>query len=182
MTELRRWQIPLPPPLFKKGDKLVFCLKGQPEDGARLEGWEPQAPKEIPDSRIAAFYCRFSAVDIPQEDSLLSGKHYRLQADEKGGTYCAWDREQYRKTVRFTPDEAFMAALQGWVTTHQIAKFNGYFARVSGLPDLYGAQLEIRYASGQTIQASDNQDCFLPLKAMEDLEAIFLKNLNHKKG
>lgn len=161
---------------------MVAHLKEQPEDGTRLESRDPQAPKEIPDSRIAAFYCRFSAVDIPQEDSLLSGKHYRLQADENGGTYCAWDREQYRKTIRFAPDEAFMAALQGWVTTHQIAKYNGYFAHVSGLPDMYGAQLEIRYASDETIRASDNQDSFLPLKAMEDLETIFLKNLNDKKG
>ena len=42
---------------------------------------------------------------------------------------------------------------------------------------MYGVSLQIVYASGERISASNNQDCFLPLEAMEELEALFRQQL-----
>ena len=44
---------------------------------------------------------------------------------------------------------------------------------MSGLPPDYGVKLDIQYASGESIRASNNQDCFLSLEAMEELISLF---------
>jgi len=38
---------------------------------------------------------------------------------------------------------------------------------------MYGAKLDIQYASGESIYAYDNQDCFIPLEAMQELVELF---------
>ena len=64
-------------------------------------------------------------------------------------------------------------ALQKAVSEHDLAQHNGLSYRVSGLPEDYGATLSVTYASGESIHASHNQDCFLSIDAMEALEALF---------
>ena len=44
---------------------------------------------------------------------------------------------------------------------------------MAGLPDEYGARLDVRYASRESIYANDNQDNFLPLEAMNELLNLF---------
>lgn len=66
-----------------------------------------------------------------------------------------------------------MNTLQKVVAEYDLAQYNGYSYRVSGLPEGYGACLEVEYASGEHIYASDNQSCFLSIDAMEALEALF---------
>lgn len=38
---------------------------------------------------------------------------------------------------------------------------------------MYGAKLDIKYASGESIYAHDNQDCFISLDAMNELVELF---------
>ena len=59
------------------------------------------------------------------------------------------------------------------VSKYDFAQHNGYVSKVSGLPHMYGAKLDIRYASGESIYAYDNQDCFIPLEAMRELVELF---------
>ena len=75
----------------------------------------------------------------------------------------------------FETDSSFMAKLQEIVKKYDLAKHNGYTHHVSGLPDMYGAKVDIKYASGESIYAYDNQDCFIPFEAIEELIELFNK-------
>ena len=44
---------------------------------------------------------------------------------------------------------------------------------MAGIPNEYGAQLKVQYASGESIYANDNQDNFLTLEAMNELLKLF---------
>ena len=66
-----------------------------------------------------------------------------------------------------------MTKLQDVVSKYNLAKHNGYTHHVSGLPDMYGEQIDIKYASGESIYAHDNQDGFLPMDAMVELIELF---------
>jgi len=73
----------------------------------------------------------------------------------------------------FDATPVFLEKLQQAVAKHNLAQHNGYVYTVSGLPDMYGAKLDIVYQSGEAIYANDNQDCFLSMEAMEDLVKVF---------
>ena len=66
-----------------------------------------------------------------------------------------------------------MTNLQEIVSKYNFAQYNGYISKVSGLPDMYGAKIDIKYASGESIYAHDNQDWFIPFEAIEELVRIF---------
>ena len=66
-----------------------------------------------------------------------------------------------------------MTSLQEIVSKYDFAQYNGYISKVSGLPHMYGAKLDIKYASGERIYAHDNQDCFISLDAMNELVELF---------
>lgn len=68
-----------------------------------------------------------------------------------------------------------MTSLQELVSKYNFAQYNGYISKVSGLPDMYGAKLDINYASGESIYAYNNQDCFIPFEAIEELIELFNK-------
>ena len=75
--------------------------------------------------------------------------------------------------IDFTADTSFMTSLQELVSKYNFAQYNGYISKVSGLPDMYGAKLDINYASGESIYAHDNQDCFIPFEAIEEFVSFF---------
>jgi len=83
------------------------------------------------------------------------------------------DRNGAGNKAEFETDSSFMAKLQEIVSKYDLAKHNGYTHHVSGLPDMYGEQIDIKYASGESIYAHDNQDGFLPMEAMEELIELF---------
>lgn len=67
-----------------------------------------------------------------------------------------------------------MSKLQEIVSKYDLAKHNGYTHHVSGLPDMYGDYIDIKYASGESIYASDNQSGFLAQEAAMELINLFL--------
>ena len=136
------------------------------------------SPKVIESADIVSFKCEFSLLAVVlEEESELDGRNYTLEADAEGGTVkCKVDcygRESSSIPREFTADAAFMKALQAIVEKYNFAQYNGYENVVSGLPYMYGAKLDIAYASAESIYAYDNQDCFLPLEAMEELVRLF---------
>ena len=70
-----------------------------------------------------------------------------------------------------------MYRLQEVVEKYDFAQYNGTSITVSGLPEMYGISIQIVYASGERINISNNQECFLPLEAMEELEMLFRQEL-----
>ncbi|MBR5284190.1 MAG: hypothetical protein IKU27_04000 [Clostridia bacterium] len=154
----------------------------EPEvDGGVQDDSSYDAPKTIESPMIVAFNCEFSGFPMMNEDSPLANHAYQLEARLPNGavkgTYAV--RTGYdNENLFFSADHSFMRELQQVVDTYDLAQYNGLSRRVSGLPDMYGAYLHIVYASGESIYASDNQDCFLPIAALEDLERLFRRYIH----
>ena len=142
-------------------------------DGGTRHYVDENAPKTIASNQIVSFSCEFSATNLAMNDSPIAGRYYTLYAAEDGGSYEARGGGEVFGEREFTPDAEFFDALQQIVSQYDFAQFNGQFYTVAGLPPDHGAVLNIRYDSGESIRASDNQSCFIPLKAMEELVNLF---------
>lgn len=155
---------------------LTAC-KGKQEtddiDGGVQHRVDTTAPKVIQSTEIVSFSCRCSLLTRSEEDTALAGNIYELQADATAGSYRVLVPGKTRVHQTFTPGKDFFVTLQKIVSENDLAQYNGEFYTVSGLPPEFGAKLNIRYASGESIQSSNNQSCFLSLKAVEELEALF---------
>ena len=163
----------------------IGCIQKVPteepveEDGGVRDNSDPDAPKIIESDFIISFQCELSALDRMEEDTYLSGKNYRLKARLKDGAVKGhyYPYGPQGEEILFAADHSFMYKLQEVAAKYDFAQYNGTDISVSGLPEMYGASLEIVYASGERISASNNQDCFLPLAAMEELETLFRQQL-----
>ncbi len=136
------------------------------------------SPKVIESTEIVSFKCEFSLLAaVLEEESELNGRIYTLDAELDDGTVkCKIDcygRESSSVAKEITADASFMTSLQEIVSKYDFAQHNGYISKVSGLPHMYGAKLDIKYSSGESIYAYDNQDCFLQFDAMKELVKIF---------
>jgi len=147
------------------------------EDGYRRDNSDSEAPKTIDSTEMIAFSCYFSALAFEEEDTELKYDSYHLSAILKdgvvSGSYLASTRYGEKTEASFEADPSFMEDLQIIVSEYDFAENNGHYVRVKGLPDHYGADLTVQYASGESISAYDNQDGFLSIDAMEDLEELF---------
>ena len=142
-------------------------------DGGFTDNSDPSAPKTIESSELISFDCWFSTLDAAEPGAL--GSHiYQLSAKlENGevmGTYQVRDAGEERP---FRAGPEFLVELQGLVELYDLAQFNGLSHEVAGLPGDYGARLEARYASGERIDAEDNQENFLAWGAMNELLKLF---------
>lgn len=159
------------------GKKQMKRKKRDCEDGGVRHYLDTKAPKIIASTKITHFFCEFSALTMMKSDTSLSGQIYQLEAERIGdgvqGRYHSYDRCSKRQNVTFTAKPEFMDRLQAVVAEYDFARHNGYFYKVSGLPGQYGMELQIHYDSGEKIHATNNQSCFLPLAALEALEALF---------
>lgn len=136
------------------------------------------SPKVIESTEIISFDCEFSYISaVFDEENELTGKVYKLSAvmgDNIVRAKIDWrGRDGSGDKSEFETDSSFMAKLQDVVSKYDLAKHNGYTHHVSGLPDMYGEQIDIKYASGESIYAHDNQDGFLPMDAMVELIELF---------
>ena len=136
------------------------------------------SPKVIESTEIIGFDFEVSLYSIVlEEESELVGRNYKLSAVLEDGAVKSkikWrDRAGGGEEHDFSADASFMTSLQQIVSKYNFAKFNGYVSKVSGLPDMYGAKIDIAYASGENIYAHNNQDCFVPFEAVKELIALF---------
>ena len=164
---------------------LVGCaktVKKEPEEeegGVRIDS-SYDAPKEIKSTEIEYFYCEFSNLTMMDKDTFLENKVYELKAVlEDGmvqGSYESYAGGEGKKDT-FVAEVEFMDVLQKIVKNHNLAQNNGHVYKVSGLPDQFGALLQIEYESGERIYASNNQDNFLTIAVMEALDELFRMQL-----
>lgn len=156
---------------------LVGCKKSPQEtddiDGGVVHNVSTDAPKQIQSTEIVSFSCEFSTLDRSLSDTEIAGHYFVLYAGPDGGLFEPSNRQEVFQTHTFTPDSAFFDKLQSIVAKYDLAQHNGQYHTVSGLPPHFGIKLNIQYASGESISASNNQDCFLSTEAMEELVALF---------
>ena len=142
-------------------------------DGGVRHSWDTDAPKTIASTQIVSFHFEFSATDLMADSSPLAGRYHTLHAAQDGGRYEARGGGDVFVEREFVPDTTFFNALQQIVVKYDFAQYNGQFSTVSGLPPDLGAEMKILYDSGEIIRSSDNQSCFIPLEAMEELVNLF---------
>ena len=148
------------------------------DGGVKTYNSGEDSPKVIESTEIISFEFEVSLYNIVvEEESELVGRNYKLNAVLEDGTVKSkiqWrDRAGGGEEHDFVVDASFMSNLQELVSKYNFAQYNGYISKVSGLPDMYGAKIDINYASGESIFAHDNQDCFIPFEAIEELVEIF---------
>lgn len=161
----------------------VGCQKTSEQDTDDVDGGVRintnfEAPKEIESTEIKSFYCEFSNLTMMNEDTFLKNRVYQLEACLKDGivqgSYKIYGGdESWEKTFKTEAD--FLTDVQKIVEEHKLAENNGLSYMVSGLPEQFGAMLEVEYESGERIYASHNQDNFLSVEAMEALDLLFRK-------
>lgn len=164
---------------------LAGCSKLSKEETEEVDGGvridsSYDAPKKIKSTEIEYFYCEFSNLTMMDEDTFLENKVYKLkavlEADKVQGSYETYAGGEGKKEP-FVAEAEFMDVLQKIVKNHNLVQNNGHVYKVSGLPDQFGALLEVEYESGERIYASDNQDNFLTIAAIEALDELFRMQL-----
>lgn len=146
------------------------------EDGYLEDSTDTGAPKMIESTEITSFECCFSTAPF-EEDIHLEYDFYQFSAVLKGDTVSAsvYASSRYGDELQetFETDTSFMEEMQAIVSQYNLAAHNGHYVVVQGLPDMYGAELDVEYVSGESISAYDNESSFLSIDAMEEIEALF---------
>ena len=168
--------------LLSAGALLALCLRRKetrPTDcidgGVRHYNSGEDAPKEIRSEEMIEFRCTISRYAACDGDD-CRGKLYKLTAVLQEGKVLgsfSWNNRITSEQLSFTADPSFMVGLHKLVVEHNLVRHNGYSSSVSGLPDMYGDRLDIRYASGECIYAYDNQNGFLSEEAWRALLTYF---------
>ena len=134
------------------------------------------APKEIKSTDIVRFSCEVSLVTFVGEED-LSGCNYKFEAVVKdgavNGVFEWYDRYGESENKPFSASASFMDDLYRIVSKYDYAKFNGEIYTVAGLPQMYGAKIDIDFASGEKVYSYDNQGNFLPLDSVKELVCLF---------
>lgn len=136
------------------------------------------SPKVIESTDIISFNCELSFIaTVFDEENELEGKVYKMNAvldNDKVKAKIDWhDRSGNGDKDAFETDVSFMSKLQEIVSKYNLAQYNGYSHRVSGLPNMYGECIDIKYASGESIYAFDNQSGFISMDALVELIDLF---------
>ena len=149
------------------------------EDGYSIDKSDLKAPKNIQSTMIISFDCCFSTVDNAAPGRL--GNHiYRLRAKlQNGAVKGSYEVRDTGERRLFAASHVFMRELQVLVEQYDLAQYNGHSYEVKGLPNDYGANLSVEYASCEHIYARDNQDNFLPWNAMDGLLTLFERRTAH---
>ena len=149
------------------------------EDGSISNNSDFTAPKVIRSTEISKFSCYFSTLALAEEHRLGSFDYYTMRATQKedgsveGYYYPAYRHGSKDRSYTFFSDRSFMEKLQAIVSDYDLVQYNGIDIMVNGLPDQYGVDMSIEYASGEVIKAYDNQDNFLSVDAMLALKTLF---------
>ena len=133
-------------------------------DGGTRIRRDTSAPKEIVSEELLRFFCRFSTLSLIDEEGLLPGVYSFGASKEAEGVVCTADctnPQVLRGERRDVRTEAFLAELDALLRRYDVARYNGQYYKVSGLPDFFGVTVDAAYASGETLYCYNNQDPFL---------------------
>ena len=150
----------------RRRDRIYEGPSAEIDGGTRI-CHDTDAPKDIFSHEILRFSCRFSSSSLLEEDTnLTSGLfHFTAEKREEGvetSVSVLHSRRGEINQAKMRPS-CFLEEINGILQKHDIARFNGLYYKVSGLPDFFGASVSVTYASGETLDCYNNQDPFLPL-------------------
>ena len=152
-------------------------------DGGVTTYTDTDAPKVIKSDLIISFECELSTLADAEEDE-YSGKNYKLYAKLRDGAVVAkyeyYDRMGNSFGKEFRSSVEFMRKLYSVVSAYDLAQYNGCYYHVSGLPDMYGADIDIVFAAGESVRASNNQENFLNRDALREIVSLFEKYSDKK--
>ena len=161
---------------FLKCNKQKTKYRDIVQDGGVKKKVVTNAPKHIQSTLIIRFIVEMSTVADAEENEYC-GYVYNLNAVlENGavkGSYKCRDRYGSVFEQRYRASVKFMSDLNHIVTEYDLARYNGESCFVAGLPDNYGSSVDIMFASGEYIYASNNQSNFIPGNAVKELVDLF---------
>jgi len=153
------------------------CKKDEPvEDGGHSSYSDPDAPKEIKSGEITGLQLEFKSDYYEQ---LESGTYRMSVKKESGGklsgTYYFAPFGGYfaENTFTFEPDAAFMKELDAVIKESGIIAYNGKYEKTYGIPDEFGYDITINYASGETVSSADNVNNQIPEESCVKLRDMF---------
>ena len=147
-------------------------------DGGTRIAHDADAPKEIVSRTLVRFSCRFSSVSlIEEETSLQCGLYHFCAERNEDGKDCSVSCERVfsvcDQRLQAVRPISFMDEIEALLRTHNVARFNGKYYFVSGLPSFFGASVDAVFESGETVCCSNNQDPFLPSSLIKELCCLF---------
>ena len=144
-----------------------------PGDGYTVDRSDPNAPKAIESKQVIAIDCWFSTMDAAEPGAL--GNHiYQLSAKLVNGavkgSFAVLDTDEARS---FRKSHSFLNQIFELADRYEIAQLNGHSVEAKGLPEDYGVDLDIQYASGEHILVYDNQENVLPYNFLNEALLLF---------
>ncbi len=163
---------------LRKLRRRARIYEGPCEDGGTRIKRDEDAPKEIRSRELLRFSCRFSTLSMLPSDTGLRPGQYSfvavLEGDGVRGTaeYSApGSGNTEERSAVYPPD--FFPKLEALIRQYSLARYNGLYHKVSGLPSFYGSMVDAVYASGETLYSYHNQDPFIPVEMMRELCRLY---------
>lgn len=172
--------------IFKRKNKSKDIEIIESEDGGtiscggRRRTIDNRAEKTIVSTEIVNFELEFSLTSyVLDEEERINGFYgafFLTCKRTENGVEC-----HYKQRKRFGPDVTedfitdveFLAKLDKIVKEEDFASLNGYSSRTSGLPEMFGNDLTIDYASGENIYTYNNQSIDLPIDGLRRVKELF---------
>lgn len=144
-----------------------------PAEGGRVDHSDPNAPKTFQSNQIIVFDCWFST-ETAAEPGVMGNDAYQFKAKlENGAVKASYQVRDTGAERSFRESHSFMNDIYEMVERYEIAQLNGHSVEVSGLPDNFGVDLDIQFASGEHLRVYDNQECLLPYNFENELLKLF---------
>ena len=167
-----------------EGDNDIIVIKKPPPNvcGGTYETQRKSAPTEIESDDMTSFSaeCSFRCVsfpdDIPDEERITFLSAFAVKVE--GGSFLVLNMQVGYYGERTPPKAAYIGKdifpeLVALVKEHKLAKNNGRHSNTAGLPENFGGEVDIRYASGERIDYSNNQCPILSLEATAAIAKVF---------
>ncbi len=148
------------------------------------------APTKIESKEMVFFNvtCSFQSLVIPNDDAHKDAFKYvsAFAAPAEKGTfvYLNTRKDRFSESVRswsLIKDDVF-PELVSLVDEHDLVKGNGRHYFTNGLPENFGGEVQIEYASGEKISYSNNQTPMISFDAGQAIARFFLEALQREKA
>ena len=169
---------------FKKNKDKDIVVISKPDPlacGGTDATLDKSAPKEIKSNDMVFFSVssKLNTWGENGDDAELIDSISAFAVKATQGSFLLFESsDYYRKNQKFfctlIKDDIF-PSLDKAVKEHDLAKQNGFHSKTHGLPENFGGDVLIKYASGEEIDFSDNQTPVIPYKAGLDFAEIFGK-------
>ena len=178
--------------IFKKRSNISDPIEAEEDGGTKVCGGTQRtlsnsAEKTIKSNEIVNFELEFSLYSYVLDDAEIEDGFFgyfilscKRTNDGAECRYIHRDRYDLNDKKDFVAGADFLVELDKIVKDEDLAIFNGYSSHTYGLPDMFGAELNVDYASGENIYTSDNQSIDIPFSALKRTKALFESAMGKK--